>query len=73
MIFDSKGLAGFFSLFGALESLPGVSFDEVVLGGAGILDADCLVNALLLLLVFTPTEDFRVEATRFKKGRMNEK
>lgn len=34
---------------------------------AGILDIDCLVNVLLLLFFFTPTEDFRLEAVKLKE------
>lgn len=36
---------------------------------AGILDIDCLVNVLLLLFFFKPTEDFRLEAAKFKKKK----
>ena len=37
------------------------------MGGAGILDIDCLVNVLLLLFFFTPTEDFPLEAVKLKE------
>lgn len=68
-ILESKGFAGFFSFFGTLELFIWVSLDEVELEEAGILDIDCLVNVLLLLVFFTPTEDFRLEAAKLKKKK----
>jgi hypothetical protein len=42
------------------------------LGAAGTLDTDCLLNVLLLLF-FTPTEDFRLEAVRLREKKIDEK
>lgn len=67
LIFDSKGFAGFFSLFGTLELFIWVSLDEVELDDAGILDIDCLVNVRFLLFFFTPIEDFLL-AAKEKQG-----